>query len=118
MRASHLSRIKIQLLGNFVEVYFQRISRLRRAVASLWPAGRLVGENPGALEFVARHLVSDRLQRARVEGAGDSVTSIGAAIEKRFEVHGGDGAIFFHPGLNLHQHRMAAAMTIENLFAG
>ena len=31
-------------------------------------------------------------------------------------MHRGNRAVFLHAGLNLHQYRMAAAMTVENFF--
>ena len=116
MITTNLNRIEIQLLGNLVEVNFQRITRLRRSMSSLRTARWFVCEHARALKLVARHLVRHGLQRAGVERAGDTVTSVGAAVEKRFEVHRRDGAIFLHARLNVHQHRMTAAMTIENFF--
>ena len=90
---------------------------LRRAVPALGPARRLVGEDAAALEAVGRDVVGDGLQRAGVEGAGDAVRAVGAAVEQRLEVHAGDRAVLLHAGLEAHQHRMAAAVAVEDLFA-
>src|SRR5437588_1322679 len=117
MLTPHLGRIEIQLLCDLVEVNLKRVTRLRRSVSAFWTAGRLVRKHTCALKFVPGHFISDGLQGAGVERACDSITSIGAAIEKRFEVHRGDRAVFLHTGLDVHEHRMAAAMTIENFFA-
>src|SRR5258707_15748169 len=43
--------------------------------------------------------------------------SIGAAINERLQMHGGDGAVFFHASFEIHQDGMAAAMAVENFFA-
>ena len=115
--AAHRRRIEFQLFGDLVELNFQRVTRLRRSMSALWTARRLVGKRAQALKFVARHVIGDRLQRAGVERAGDAVAAISAAIEKRLEMHSGDRAVFLHAGLDVHQHRMAAAMAIENFFA-
>ncbi len=117
MRSAHLRGIETQLFSDLVELNLQRITRLRRAVPALWSARRLVGEDTQAIEFVTRHFVSHRLQRARVKRARDAVASVSPAVEKRFEMHRGNRAVFFHPGLDLHQHRMAATMTVEDFFA-
>src|SRR5688500_3712533 len=114
MIATNLDRIQIQLLGYLVEVNFQAITRLWRSMSSLRTARRPVCKHACDLELVTRHLVRHGLQRAGVERAGDPVTSVRAPIEERFEMHRRDGAIFLHARLNVHQHRMAAAMTIEN----
>src|SRR6266516_4052497 len=117
MVASYLNRIEIQLLGDSVQVNLQGITRLWRSMPALWPARRFVREDPHPIEFVTRHFIGDSLQRPRVEGARHSVTSISSAVEKRFEVHGGNSAILFHSGLNAHQDRMTAAMTVKHFFA-
>src|ERR1051326_7196100 len=117
MPPSHLCRIEIQLLGDLIEMNFQRITWLRRSVPALRSTRRFVRENARSLKFVTRHFVSNGLERAGVEGAGNAVTSICPAVKKRFEVHRRDRAVFLHPGLDVHQHRMTPAMTIEDLFA-
>src|SRR3989442_768013 len=117
MLTTHFSRIEIQLFSNFVEMNFQRVTRLRRAVATLWPARRFVRKDAHAFELVARHLISNSLECAGVERARYAVTSVRAAVKERFEVHRGNRAVFLHPGLHMHQHGMATAMAIENFFA-
>src|SRR5260370_32531184 len=105
MRSAHLRGIETQLFSDLVELNLQRIWRLRGAVPALWSARRLVGEDTQAIEFVTRHFVSHRLQRAGVERARDSVTAVCAAVKKRFEMHRGDRTVFLHSGLDVHQHR-------------
>src|SRR5258707_1190631 len=116
MRPAHLSGIESQLLGYFVEMDLKRVTRLRRAVSALGPARWFVGESAQALEFIARDVIRDRLQSTGVERARDAVAAVGAAIEKRFEVHRGDRTIFFHSGFDVHQDGMATAVTVENFF--
>src|SRR5438128_11584722 len=98
MRSAHLRGIETQLFSNLAELPLQRITRLRRAVSALWSARRLVGEDAQAIEFVTRHFVSHRLQRAGVERARHAVTPVSAAVKKRFEMHRGDRAVFLHSG--------------------
>src|SRR5713101_9559790 len=117
MRFAHLSRIKSQVFGNLVELHLERITRLWCSVPALWSARRLVCENAQPIEFVTRHFVSHRLQRARIESARDAIAAVSAAIKKRFEMHRGDRAVFLHPGLYVHQHGMATAMAVEDFFA-
>src|SRR5205085_3861996 len=117
MLTTHFSRIEIQLLRNLVEMNFQRVTRLRRAVTTLWPAWWLVREDAHALKLVARHVVRHGLQCAGVKGARYAVTSVRSAIKERFEVHRGNRAVFLHASLHVHQHRMATAMAVENFFA-
>ena len=92
-------------------------ARLRRAVAALGAAGRLVGEDARALELVDGDLVRHRLERARVEGGRHAVGAVRAAVEPRAEVHAGDGAVLREAGLDPHQHGVAAAVDVEDLFA-
>src|ERR1043166_7843836 len=96
---------------------FEGITRLWRTVSPLRTARWLVGENADAFKFVARNFVSNSLQRTGVERAGNAVAPVRPAVQKRFEMHRGDRAVMLHPGLDVHQYRMAAAMTIENFFA-
>src|ERR1043166_5199247 len=95
MLPAHLGRIELQLFSNLVEMDFERIPRLRRTVPSLWSTGRLICKDAGALEFIARHFVRHRLQRAGVERARDAVAAVRATVEKRFEVNRRDRATFF-----------------------
>ena len=98
----------------------RREARLRRAVAALGSAGRLVGEGAAAAEAVARDLVGDRLQRAGVEGRGHAVAAVGAAVEQRLQLLPDDFEPLFgfsNAGSKLHQHRVAAAVAVEDLFA-
>src|SRR6266850_5974115 len=100
MRSAHLCRIQSQLFGDLIEMYLQRVTRLRRAMAALRPARRFVGESAQALEFVTRHVIGDSLQSPGVEGARHSIAAIGPAIKERFEMHRCDRAVFLHPGLD------------------
>ncbi len=94
----------------------ERVTRLRCAVSTFGPARRFIGESAQALELVTRNVVSDRLQGPGVESARHSITAIGAAIKKRFEMHRRDRAVFLYSGLDMHQDWMPSAMTIENFF--
>src|SRR2546421_11566713 len=117
MIATYLNRIEIQLLRDFVQVNFQRVTRLWRSMPAFRPARRLVSEDAHPVEFIPRHFVSNGLQSPGIERARHSVTSISSAIKKRFEVHRGNGAVFFHTCLYPHQDRMSATMTVKDLFA-
>src|SRR5436309_3646933 len=114
MFQSHLCRIEFQLFGDLVQLNFEGEARLRRSVSTLRATWRLVGESAQAAKLVARDVVGDGLQRARVEGRSHAVRAVSAAVEKRLKVHRRDRAVFFDAGLDLHQHRMASAMTVEN----
>src|SRR5256885_7111914 len=116
MPAAYLNRINSQLLGDLVEMDFQCVARLRRSMTALWTTRRLVGKRSQSLKLVARHVVSDGLKRASVEGAGNAVTSVCATVEERLKVHGGDRAVVLYTSLHPHQHRMPAAMTVKNFF--
>src|SRR5918992_567144 len=61
---AQLRRIHGELLGDLVELDLLPEARLRRAVAPLRAARRLVGEDARGIELVARQLVGDGLQRA------------------------------------------------------
>jgi hypothetical protein len=86
-----------ELLRYFVELHFLPETRLRRAVAALGAARRLVREHPGGVELVARDLVGDRLQHAGVESARSAVAAVGTAVEQRLGVHTGDLPVFVTP---------------------
>jgi len=98
-------------------MHLEREARLRRAVPALGPARRLVREGARALKVVARDVVGDGLKGARVVRARDAVGAVRAAIEQGLEMHSGDRSIALHPGAHPHQRRVAAAMTVEHLFA-
>src|SRR5262249_36059288 len=114
MSLANLDRIDPELLGDLVHLSFNRKPRLGSAVAALWSAGRLVCEHTKSFEFVSRNIVSNRLKRAGVEGACDAVASVSAAIEKGPEVHRGYRAVVLYACLHPHQHRVPAAMAVEN----
>ena len=99
-------------------MHLEREPGLRRAVAALGTAGGFVGERPRPLEFVARYLVGDGLQRSRVVGARHAVGAVAPAVQQRAEMHPGDRAVLRDTGLHPHQRRMPAAMAIEDLLAG
>src|SRR4030095_6565695 len=100
-----------------MEMNLQGVSRLWRAMSSLRSARWFVCESAQPFEFVTRHVVGHRLQGPGVERARDSIASVGAAIQERFEMHGGDRAVFLHSSLDMHQNRMPATMTVENFFS-
>src|SRR6266850_200894 len=79
---AQLRWIEFQLFRDLVEMHFEGEARLRRTVTALGPARRLVGERARALEPVARHLIGDGLERARVVGARHAVGAVAAAVEQ------------------------------------
>ena len=97
---------------------FERKSRLRRAVPTLGPAGRLVGEESNAFESVPWDGIRGRLQGARVIGAGHPVAAVAAAVQEALKLHGGNLTAAGEPRLDLHQHRVAAAVRVENFLPG
>ena len=103
--------------GDLVELHLEGEARLRRAVAALGAARRLVGEDARAVEAVRRDLVGHGLERARVVRRGDAVGAVGAAVEQGLEVHRRDRAVLLDAGPHLHQHRVAAAVAVEDLLA-
>ena len=110
-------RIKTQLFGHLVKMRLEREARLRGTVPTLGTAGRLVGEQPDALEAITRDRIGRRLQRAGVIGAGDPVAAVSAAIEKTLELHRVDPTVLLEAGLHLHQDGMPAAMRVEHFLA-
>ncbi len=114
---AQLRRVASELLGDLVELDLLAEARLRRAVAALGPARRLVGEDARGLELVARQLVGYRLQRSGVEGARDAVGAVAAAVDQRLQVHPGELAVLRDAGAEAHQHRMPAAVHVEHFFA-
>src|SRR5438445_4854083 len=95
----------------------ERVARLRRAMATLWSTRRLGGESAQPLELVTRHFVGHGLQSTGVECARYAITPVGAAVQKRLEVHCGNGAVLLNAGFDVHQHGMPSTMAIENFFA-
>ena len=106
-----------ELLGDLVELHFLAEARLRRAVAALGSARRLVGEDAACLEAVAGQLVGHRLQCAGVEGARDAVRPVAAAVDQRLQMHPCELAVIHHAGAESHQHRMPAAVHVEDFLA-
>ena len=114
---AQIGRIQLELFGDLVQLDFLAEARLRRAVAALGTAGRLVREHPAGIELEARQLVGERRQHAGVEGARRTVGAIGAAVEQGLQVHAGELAVLGHAGAEFHQHRMAAAVQVEHFLA-
>ena len=112
-----LDRIETELFRDLVEVRLQGEARLRGAVASLGPTGRLVGEHPDSFESIARDRVGGRLEGAGVVGTGHAVAPIAAAIEEAAKLHRRDAAVFRQPRLDLHQHGVTPAVRVEDLLA-
>src|SRR5437016_10923665 len=102
MRSTHLCWIQPQLFGDFVEMDFERVTGLRRAMPAFRPARRFVGESAQPLEFITGNVVGNSLQSTGVERARDSVAAVRAAVKKRFEMHRRDRAVFLDAGLNVH----------------
>ena len=88
-----IRRVDADVLRELVEVDFECVARLRRAVAALGAAWRLVREHARALELVALHMIRDGLKGSGVVRAGHSVRAVGAAVEQRLEVHSLDRAV-------------------------
>ena len=110
--------IERQPLGNLVELNLLAEAALRRAVTALWSARRLVGEDTASAKLVGGDVIGHGLQCAGVEGAGDTVGAVGAAVQHRLHPHAGDRAVPLDAGLEAHQHRMPAAVAVEHLLAG
>ncbi len=107
--------VVLQELGDLVELYFLAEPRLRRAMTALGTARRFVREHAAAAEAILRDLIRHRLQCACIEGAGHAVRTVGAAIEQRLQIEAGDLAVVGDAGAEAHQHRMPAAMAVEDL---
>ena len=86
----HVRGVEAELLGGLVDLALHGEARLRRAVAALGAARRLVREDAGALELVRGDLVRHRLERAGIERRRHAVGAVGAAVEPGAEVHAGD----------------------------
>src|SRR6185503_16533539 len=108
MIAAHFDWIEFQLFGELVDLSFECETRLRSSVPALGSTRRFVCEHAQAFKLVARNVVGHCLKRAGVKRARDAVASIRTTVEKRTEVHRGDRTVFFHAGLDPHQHRMPA----------
>jgi hypothetical protein len=91
--------IDAELFGDFIELNFLSKARLRRTVAALWPAGRLIGENPHAFKFISRHFVGDRLQCAGVVDRRQAITAVAAAVEIGFILHRLNRTVVLYAGL-------------------
>src|SRR5262249_27141045 len=68
------------------------------------------------LKVITRDVIRGGLQRTCIESACDAVRAVSPAVDQRLQMHAGHGAVFFHTGFVFHQHRMAAAVAVENLF--
>src|SRR5207248_10541916 len=113
-----LHGVDVQVAGDLLQVQLQGEPRLRRAVAALGAAWRLVGEDPAALEAIGGDVVGDGLQRACIEGRGDTVRTVGSAVQRAPEVHRDDAAVARDARAHPHQYRVPAAMGVEHLLAG
>ncbi len=114
---AQLRGVEPELVGDLVQLHLLAEARLRRAVAALGPAGRLIGEGAAGLELEARQLVGHRRQHPGVERARRAVRAVGAAVEQRLQVHRGQLAVLRHAGAEFHQHRVAPAVLVEHLLA-
>src|SRR5919201_4217649 len=105
-----LDRVEPELFGDLVEVDLESESRLRRAMATLRSARRLVREQPNPLETVARNRVGRGLQCTRVVGRRDAIAAVATAVQEALELHGRDPAIPTEAGFHLHLHRVPATV--------
>ncbi len=110
-------RIEPEVRRDLVQLHLERVPRLRRPVTALRAAGRFVRVDADAVELVRRHAVRDRKQRARVVRGRDPVRGIRAAVEPTLEMDRGDLAILRDARLQMHLHRVPAAVGVEDLFA-
>src|SRR5439155_25494365 len=113
--AAQLEHRDPQPLGDGVEMALERETRLRCPVPTLRAAGWLVGQHPHALPPISRQRVADRLERPGVVQGGGAVAGVRAAIQVALEIHGLNPAVARPAGLDPHQHRVAAAMAVEDL---
>src|SRR5206468_9679109 len=80
---AQIRRISTELFCDLVELDLLAEARLRRAMAALGSARRLVGKDARGLELVLRQLIRHRLQRTGVESARDAIGAVAAAIDQR-----------------------------------
>src|SRR6185436_10748998 len=93
-----VGRVAPELLADLVDLDLEPEPRLRRAVAALGPARRLVGERAAAAELVAVHLVRHRLERAGVERRRHAVAAVRAAVEQALDRVADDVAVAIDAG--------------------
>ena len=112
-----LRGIEAQIGGRLVELDLEREPGLGCPVTTFGSARGLVGEHPYTLEPVAGYPVGGGLKRPGVVQRCQSIAAERAAVEIGPEVHRGHAPVAPEAGSGPHQHRMAAAVGIEDLFA-
>ena len=115
---AQLCRVDSQSVSRLVQLNLEAESRLRRSMTSLGSARRFVGKSACALEPVIRQFIGRRLQCTRVVSAGHAITAVCATIECRSQMLRGHRAVFLESGLQMHLHRMAAAVAVEHFLPG
>ena len=106
------------MVGGLVQMHLECEPGLRRPVPPLRTARRLVCKSPGPFEPVIRDPVGRRLQGARIVRARHAIAAESTAVQGRAQMLRGHGAILRETGLQVHQHRVAAAMAVEDFLAG
>ena len=84
------------------QLNFLTEAAMRRAVAALGAARRLVGEDPTAFEREVGSVIGDVSQRAGVERAGDPYEDRRSAVDAGSAPSSGDRAVALDAGLELH----------------
>ncbi len=102
---------------DLVELHFLAEAALRRAVSALGTARRFVREDATALKVISGNVVRHGLQGARIKSARHAVRSVGTTVEQRFEPNRRDCPIGLDARRELHEDRMASAVTVKNFFA-
>ena len=116
-RLAVLKGVETEVLGDLVELALESVTRLRRSVAALRTAWRLVRVHADAIELVRRDAVGHGEQGAGVIRRRDAVRRVRAAVEPALVMHRRDRAVLLHTGADAHLHRVAAAVGVEHLLA-
>src|SRR4051812_41357430 len=85
-------------------------------MSPLGTARRFVRKQPRSFELVGWKMIRRRLKGAGVIGTRNAIAAVSTAIEYRLKAQSTEAAILCDAKLGMHQHGMAAAMTVEHLF--
>ena len=111
-----LGWVERQGFRDLVELDFLAETRLGRPVPALRAARRLVGEHPARFEPVTGNAIGHGLESARIKRRRHAVRAVSPAVDECLQVHRGDRAVILDARLETHQHGMAAAVAVEDLF--